>query len=98
MAAPRPSRINSRPKPGQRSGNVEKRRCRTHPSLMIRKSGPDSTPSKVVSGILLSEDIVLLQIEDSALQCYGDGVRAVVRSKFRQDVFEMAFDGYLGQR
>ena len=70
----------------------------SNPSLIVRNSWHDSTPSKGVFDILLSKDVGPSQIDDSALQCDRDGVGPVIGSQFGENVLDMAFDGYLGQR
>ena len=93
-----PNRSRSNPRPGQPSGKVENRRCKAHPSLMLRNSRQRSTPSKGAFRLLLSKDVVPLQIDDSALQGDRDRMGSVVCSQFGEDVFDMAFHGYLGQQ
>jgi hypothetical protein len=75
-----PNRSRSNPRPGQLSGKVENRRCKAHPSLIVRNSRQRSTPSKGAFRLLLSKDVVPLQIDDSALQGDRDRMRPVVCS------------------
>ena len=84
--------------PGQPSGKVENRRCRRVPNLMVGSPRRRATPSKGVFRILLSKEIARLQIDDSALQGYSDGVGPVIGPKFGEDVFDVALHSYLGQR
>ena len=39
-----------------------------------------------------------LEVDDSAFQADGDGMRPIVRGQFGKDVLDVAFDGFFGDR
>jgi hypothetical protein len=57
-----------------------------------------SMPLKGCVRIPRSRDIGRLQLDDSALESNGHGVRPVIRAKFGEDVSDVALDGFFGER
>jgi hypothetical protein len=86
-------RKNARPAPGQPSGNVENRRCTRCPALRLLYSERNRNPKKQIEGTPLSRG---LEVDNSAFQADGDGVRPVVGAQFGENIFDVALDGFFG--
>ena len=88
------TRKNRRPRPGQLLGNAENRRCRIDTQSYPRQCLTGSAPSKGSSDAPLSS--AALKIDDSTLEPNGHSVGPIICTQFGQNIFDIAFDAFLG--
>src|SRR5688572_5866066 len=85
------ARRSTRPAPGRPRGNVENSRCKAGPRDRLRRSARARPPQKPVADTPLSRG--WLEVDDSAFQTDGDGVRPIVCGELGEDVLDVALDG-----
>ena len=96
--SPRQRRRRNRPTPGQPLGNVEYRRCRQEPNLMVLSSRYLSTRLRGILGVTLLGDALVLKVNNSALQSDRYRVGAVVRSELGHDMSDVTLHSFFGER
>ena len=85
-------RRNTSPVPGQPSGNVEKRRCKTDPVLRLPIFRNNRNPKKRTERTPISRRS--REVDDSAFQPDGNGVGAIVGIQFRENIFDVTLHGF----
>jgi len=90
------ARKNTKPVPGQPSGNVEKSRCTRDPVFRLQRCERRRNPKKQIGRTPLSRCLRCLKIDDAALEPYRNGVSPVVGAKFRKNVLNVTLYGLFG--
>ena len=102
---PTPSRISSKPRPGQPPANVEYKRRNAYLHTIIRRGGAKRTPDGAM-GVTLSGRLTAdtgravgcgtLELDDAPLHADDRRVRPIVGVEFRKNALDSALDGVFG--
>src|SRR5919106_620557 len=87
------ARKSTRPAPGSPHGNVEKSLCTRGPAEGYRAQHARARP-KSRCGTPPFRGAALSEVDDSALQTNGDGMRPIVCGQLGEDVLDVALDGF----